>query len=1052
MTPGCESYDREFADMIGQNLKGRYSIDAEFYSDKLGIAYKATDAQDGTPVVVVVLDEQVSTGGDEVSALLAAAGTVRELDSPLLVPTTASGLTDDGKVFLVHPLPDAVTLRSLVKGGMPIEQVVDLTRQIATAASVAGEAGLQHLDLSANSVLVSVLSDGGQVARVTRYGYQSLLSLYSTAKKNQPFYGTAEYMAPELCSGKGADPRSDIYSLGILMYEMVVGKCPFVSNNTQTVLKRQIFEKPLPLHLLKRGLAGISEFEKIVFQALQKMPARRQESMAQLVEQIDEFRAEFLAEAELTPLPPAAWPQISGVDATPAPVPVEAAEEAERRPAETMMFSGITPEQAAAALTEPDASAAAAMAAEESVEDAGTLRMSYAAAERVVEEAISERTSEQITGLGAEVVRAEESSAGEDAPEEESAGQKTLMMAPIPAAAVEAAAAASPPQPTHGSGEDDDWFVDSAQDLAAKAQPPQSWGEQRTGHNMKFYLSIGVIALLIVVLIVVVMNKSNKTDTPKDETEKAQLDPAMKRQLDQEKKTEEIQKAKLEQARKIREQIEAEKAAKENAAREKSAAEDAAKRAAEEAAAAAVKAEQETKRTELTDRFLAVRTKGQGLRNQLVERRGSLTGDGVAEKTAEIDQAVVSLDRIIAPEKMKKLANDMAGDTLGTVEDRVQRLEGQIAAFKVRSDRLLAAPEAAADDAAAKIAAEEAAKLAEEVAAKLAEEEAAKKAAADEAAMKAAADEAAKKAAADEAAAKLAEEEAAAKKAADAAAKKAADAAAKKAAAEAAKGADGDSAAKKAADAAAKKKAEEAAAKKAAEAAAKKAAEEAAAKKAADEAAAKKAADAGVDQGKALMKDGISAYKKGRWDEAITTFEKAKAAGGNADLADKYIVKARSKLTEAKSKASEEAAAKKAADEAAAKKAADDAAAKKAADDAAAKKAADAAAAKKAADAAAAKKAADAAAAKKAADKAAAKKAADAAAAKKAADAAAAKKGDSGKDAEKAKKYMKLGISAYKKGSHALAVKYFEKAQTYADDPALAAKWIDKAKKAQEGN
>ena len=1050
--------------MIGQNLKGRYGIHAEFYADKLGTAYKATDTQDGTPVVVLVLDEQVSTGGDEVSALLAAAGAVRELDSPILVPTTASGITDDGKVFLVHPLPDAVPLKSLVKGGMPIEQVVDITRQIALGASVASEAGLQHLDLSGNSVQVTVLSDGGQVARVTRHGYQSLLPLYSTAKKNLPFYGTAEYMAPELCSGKGADPRSDIYSLGILMYEMVVGKCPFVSNNVQTVLKRQIFEKPLPLHLLKRGVAGINDFEKIVFQALQKMPARRQESMAQLVEQLDAFRAEFLAEADLTPLPAADWPEIGGVEESAAPVPEAAAEEAERRPAETMMFSGISPEQvAAAAMTEPDASAAAAEAAEPDVE---TLKMPYAAAEKVVEEALAEQTADQI--------------------EDEDPAKKTLMMAPIPAAAesaaavepvVDTAAARTPtpsaPTPPAGAGPDDDWFVDSGQDLAAKEQPPQSWGEQKTGSNVKFYVLIGIIALLIVVLIVVILQQNKTTDAPKEETEKAQLDPAMKRQLEQEKKAEAARKAQEEKARKIRDELAADKAAKAQAASEA-----AAKKAADDAVAAEEKARLDAKRAELTDRFLAVRTKGQGLRNQLSERRGKWAGESAEAKMAEIDQAIVSLDRIIAPEKMKKLANDMAGDTLGTVEGRVQRLEGQVAAFKVRSDRLLAeaaAPAESAEEAAAKLAEEEAAKKAAEEAAAakaaeeaaagaLTEEEAAKKAAEEAAAAKLAEEEAVKLAEeeaaklAEEEAAKLAEEAAAAKAAEEAAAKKAAEeaaakkaaeaAAAKKAAEAAAKKAGGDdAAAKKAAEAAAKKKAAEAAAaKKAAEAAAaKKAAEAAAAKKAAEEAAAKKAAEeAGdADQGKALMKDGISAYKKGKWDAAISTFEKAKAAGGNAGLADKYIAKAQAKKAEA---------AKKAADEAAAKKAADEAAAKKAADEAAAKKAADAAAAEKAADAAAAKKAADAAAAKKAADAAAAKKAADAAAAKKAADAAAAKKADSGQDAEKAKKYMKLGISAYKKGSHALAIKYFEKAKNYAADGGLADKWIDKAKKAQAGD
>ncbi|MFH1531324.1 MAG: protein kinase [Pseudomonadota bacterium] len=999
--------------MIGQKLKGRYGIDAEFYTDKLGTAYKATDHQDGVPVVVIVLDEQVSTGGGEVSALLLAAGRVRELDSPLLVPTIASGITDDGKVFLVHPLPDAVTLKSLVKGGMPIEQVVDLTRQIAMAASVAGEAGLQHLDLSSSSVLVTVLSDGGQVARVSRYGYQSLLPLYSTVKKNLPFYGTAEYMAPELCSGKGADPHSDIYSLGILMYEMVVGKCPFVSNNVQTVLKRQIFEKPLPLHLLKRGVAGINEFEKIVFQALQKMPARRQESMAQLVEQLDVFRAGFLAEAELTPLPPAAWPEIGGADQSVMPVPEEAAEEAERRPAETMMFSGITPAQIAAGATEPDASAAAAMAEVEPPEDLGTLKMSYAAAERAVEEAIAERTEDQIAAAAPTAAEVDV----EAPPEKEESWQKTLMMAPIPAAAVEAAAAAeamAAPTP----GPDDDWFVDSAQDLAGKESAPQSWGEHKTGSNIRFYVSIGAIAVLIVVLILVVMHYSKVGDKPEEETEKALIDPAMERQLEQERKTEAARKAAEDQGRKIREASAAEKAA-----REKVASEEAAQKAAAEAIAAEERAALETKRTKLTDRFLAVRTRGQGLRNQLSERRGKWASEGAEEKMAELDQAIVSLDRIIAPDKMQSLANDMAGEALGTVEGRVERLEGQIAAFKVRADRLLieAAPVTA--------------DVPVEAAATGAEEEAAKKAAEEAAAAKAAEEAAAAKVA-EEAAAKKAAEEAAAKKAAEDAAVK--------------KDSGGDAAAQKAAaDAAKKKEAEEVAKKAAKDAAAKKAAEAAAAKKAAEDAA---TTTAGADQGKVLMKDGISAYKKGKWGEAVSTFEKAKAAGGNADLADKYIAKAKSKLDEAKAQADADAAAKKAADDAAAKQATDAAAAKKAADAAAAKQATDDAAAKKVADAAAAKQATDAAAAKKAAADAAAKKAAAAAAAKKAADDAAAKTSDSGKDAAKAKKYMKLGIAASKKGSQALAIKYFEKAKGYADDPSLADKWIEKTKKAQSEN
>ena len=186
-------------------------------------------------------------------------------------------------------------------------------------------------------------------------------------------------------------------------------------------------------------------------------------------------------------------------------------------------------------------------------------------------------------------------------------------------------------------------------------------------------------------------------------------------------------------------------------------------------------------------------------------------------------------------------------------------------------------------------------------------------------------------------------------------AEEAAEAAKKKAVAKAA--AEETARKKAAADKAAADKAaaEKAAAKKAA--AKKAAAEKAAAEKAAAE---KAAAEKAADQGKALMIEGISTYKKGHWDEAVITFEKAKAAGGNAALADKYIAKAQMKK-------------------------------------------------------------------------------------------AAAKKADSSKDAAKANKYMKLGISAYKKGSHALAIKYFEKASYCADDPTLANKWVSKVKKAQAG-
>ena len=106
-------------------------------------------------------------------------------------------------------------------------------------------------------------------------GLSKLLPAYNPREKTAAYYGSPEFMAPEICSGKGASDTSDQYSVGLMMYALVTGKSPFKSSRATTTLKRQMYEKPLPLKLVKPGMTGVKEFETVLQQALEKDPSKR---------------------------------------------------------------------------------------------------------------------------------------------------------------------------------------------------------------------------------------------------------------------------------------------------------------------------------------------------------------------------------------------------------------------------------------------------------------------------------------------------------------------------------------------------------------------------------------------------------------------------------------------------------------------------------------------------------------------------------------------------------------------------------------------------------
>jgi serine/threonine protein kinase len=1010
--------------MIGTILGKRYQIDAKLFTDKMGSTFKGRRLPDGLSVHVLVLDKGIAPSDAQISSIMDVSARLAQLRHPCLLPTIDWVREGTGPTCLITPAMDAVPLAEFAKGGSVLPDTVDLVHQITGALQAASELGLAVRDLSAHNTFVSVLPDGGQVARITRWGYHELLPEYSLATKDGNYYGTPEYMAPEVCSGKSWCPQSDLYSLGILAYHLVTGKAPFISSNPATTLKRQIYEKPLPLHLLKRGVAHISDFEKIILKTLQKMPTKRPQSFAEVVSDISAFRDSTLPTLEFTVLREQVWPDITSTGVTEAGSLSAALPDAPEKP-DTLTFSA--PTGVAAAEGVPGSLAL------DDIESADTLRMDEADSAEV-RELEEDRISLEVTQ-----------------PMAHTSIPDAVSSAP-PAQARPMDSAAAPAGPADKASVDDgrakflaeakrqleetddsDWYVASAQDLEAReiTHLQESWAKKEGHSGWKFYIAVGAIGLVLLVGIgLLLARKADRTQVRGTRTE-AQV-AAEKREreagrLQHEKEQQEISKARSEtEARRL--------------AVEQATAEEKLKREAQE-----TKAKEEAERLKFKQEHEQVLREQVAAREQEMAIREAKTlatlkatllremdtyGTPLAGKLKEwtdgqVPKGVEEVQTLVLEgERIRSLLSEVSVDESGA---NVRIAQASLTALEQRVDEYRLKVKTTLDRTAESFAEVEAvqpegtdAATSDQQQQDAAREEARRIEAEQKAQAEKAAQEEKARAAAEEARRK--EQEAAKKK--ETVPLSPEDLAERKAQEQARKAAQEE---KKKEQEEARKKAQEEAKAKALEA---KKAQELAKKTGSEQTSGQEAAE---QRSMLLQGQGTRALKDSKYDEAVSLFEQARQADPTrAAMLDRLIKKAKDEKAAAARTAPQEE--KKVPAETDAKKSAE--AERKAQQEAAKKQAA--------AD----EKAAKEEAARKKAEEQAEKKKAEEDKRTKAEEDARKKEEGQGKAADeaKAKRFQTLGMGAMKQENYALAIRYFEQARKLTDDTATLDRLIERCK------
>lgn len=493
--------------MLDQALASRYDFETQTQEDKYGRHLTGRRKEDGLPVTMTVLDPGLKIQAADLHAVAVASRRLADGRHPIPLLTIEVGRTEGGNLYLVCEAPPVDSLRSLIRTRGPLSPTEALTVawRVALALRDASALGVRHLDLSSGTVFVS-LSPVPEV-RVARFGWSNLLPGYNPVRKNEPFHGLPEYLAPEVCAGRAGDEVSDLYGLGVLLYEMVAGKPPFLSASPSTTIKRQVYERPLPLHLVRPGMGQMDPYERLVTLLLAKDPKTRAQSAQAVMDQIQALQAEAYAQVDLS-VPPLREAPVAILSSLEGEVAAEAAPEA-TQPAqsrETMVFTGLA-EAIEQARTISVAAAAPVAPAEGRPTEAFDPSF-VASAVQAAQQAVAVAPEEEAT----RVVAVPE---GTPAAAAESSAEAATQVVPVPGEA---------PAPAAEASIAEDWFQQKGAEAEGPVVVPPSDAEA-TRESRMFWVVAAAVAILLV-LAAVVWFESRTTENPEEVPATEEVAPA----------------------------------------------------------------------------------------------------------------------------------------------------------------------------------------------------------------------------------------------------------------------------------------------------------------------------------------------------------------------------------------------------------------------------------------------------------------------------------------------------------------------------------------------